>query len=373
MAKGKQQDAANNAAVNDEATDTESVNTDFGVLSAEELTALGLTDEERTAVTSSEDEVEDEADEGGDDGSEAGDDTGEEESGDAGDGEENDADDGESGEAGEEADDADDGEAGDDADEGEGDEEEDEGDDEEVTDEDVADLVAMMPAVPDWKAPEDAEENLKQIETRAEEIAGRFDEGDIGAAEFHKEMAKVNADRGAINEQINRAKMAHDMRFTGWTDRVVPKFLSLHEIYQNEIALSALDRAVQDLQQKSDDPFDPKLLMQAHNNIAKAFGFGGSKAKAGGEQADNADNGKKPAGGGKKKLAGKKGAKTPKELGETPPTTPKTLARVPADEVDDQSGGKWARLDRLQATNPDKFEAALLNMTPEQRAAYENA
>ena len=53
------------------------------------------------------------------------------------------------------------------------------------------------------------------------------------------------------------------------------------------------------------------------------------------------------------------------------PQVPPTLAKVPADEIDDAEGGRFARLDRLSSKDPHAFEEAMMKMSSKDRAAYD--
>lgn len=220
------------------------------------------------------------------------------------------------------------------------------------------------PAVPNWQMPENAEQKVKDLDQQATDLTAKFDEGDMTAGEFHAKIAEVNAAKADLTKQIDRAEMAFQMRHSHFVGVSVRQFLRDNPQYapKNPIMYNMLDAEVRRLQVESDDPFDPRLLRQAHRNIKKAIGQE-DDAAADKEKPATKDGKAKPA-----KLAGTKGAQPPK--GEKP-EIPKTLARVPSDEIDDASGGKFARLERLSNTNPAAFEAAVEKMRKTDPSAYE--
>ena len=52
------------------------------------------------------------------------------------------------------------------------------------------------------------------------------------------------------------------------------------------------------------------------------------------------------------------------------PNLPPNLARVPASESNDTSGGRFASLDRLAATDPMAYEDKLMALSDADRRAY---
>jgi hypothetical protein len=337
----------------------------------EEKTALfgGMTDQQRGDMTDEElagidgEDLEDEeADEDEGEGSEAnegddaeGDDGGDadetEEAGDNADGEGDDEGEGEDGEG--EGDDAGTDTAadttGEDGGETEG-EEEDEDDPLEVT-------RSVMPS--EWQLPKDAQDKLKGLNEQAADLADKFDSGDLTAREYHTQREALEEQRSTLRTQVNDAQKAWQKGLNDWSNRTVKGFLREHKEYSadNPTMNRMLDAEVRALQLATNDPFNPRILRQAHANIQKAMGKAPAAAP---------ENPGKPG-----KAAADKKAKPPVLPGKKKPAVPPTLARVPQDQIEDANGGKYARLDRLSARDPHAFEETMLRMSAKDRAAYE--
>lgn len=211
------------------------------------------------------------------------------------------------------------------------------------------------PAVPDYKMPEKATETLAGLEKKGAEVAQKFDAGDLTAAEFHTESAKVSDAKARLMRAIDNASMAKDMRVSHFSKSVVPKFLSAHPEYdakKNPVLYRALDNEVRTLQEnvgENENYLSPAILRQAHINVSKAFGR--TDAAAGQQQQQ-----------------GKTKVKLPNKAGK--PETPPTLARVPAAEAEDIEGGKYARLDRLASKDGIAYEESMQKMSQAERDEY---
>ena len=335
----------------------------------------GMTDEQRADMTDEElagidgEDVEDEDDGDGEgEGSEAND--GEDAEG--ANGEEADETDGE--EADEDADAEGDGE-GDDEGEGEdageggdagtdtgadttGDDDGETEDDEEDEDDPLDVTRSVMPT--EWQLPKDAQDKLKGLNDQAADLADKFDGGDLTAREYHSQREALDEQRSTLRTQINDAQKAWQKGLNDWSNRTVKAFLRDHKEYStaNPTMNRMLDAEVRALQLATNDPFNPRILRQAHANSQKAMG----KAPA----APAAEKPGKPG-----KAAASKKDKPPVLPGKKKPAVPPTLARVPQDQIEDANGGKYARLDRLSARDPHAFEETMLRMSAKDRAAYE--
>jgi hypothetical protein len=205
----------------------------------------------------------------------------------------------------------------------------------------------------EWHLPGNTEQQVKALDQQSADLATQFDEGDLNATEFRSQVAQIDEQRLALRMQINSAKNAFQKAASDWANKTVKAFLREHPQYspKDEVMNGMLDNEVRRLQLKTDDTFNPRILRTAHRNIMKAMG-----------KADDADAGaRKPAG---------KQATKPVVSGKKP-AIPPTLARVPADEIDDAGGGKFARLERLSAKDPRAFEEAMMSMSQKDRASYE--
>ncbi len=216
--------------------------------------------------------------------------------------------------------------------------------------------IDLVAGVPDWQLPDNAEQELQALDQKANEIAEQFDAGKLNASQFHKELASVNAQKAELTKQVDRAEMAFQMRQTHFVKVVVGKFLHDHPEYapKNPVLYNALDAEVRRLQMESDDPFDPRLLRQAHANLEQAMGRTATPPKPKAPPAAAA--------------AAKPAPKLPPKSEK--PQIPPTLARVPSDTVEDPRGGKFARLEQLSTKDPTAYEDALAKMSPADRDEY---
>jgi hypothetical protein len=195
-----------------------------------------------------------------------------------------------------------------------------------------------------------AQETLAGLDTKATELATKFDQGDITAADYRAQADQIETQRQMLRGDIRDAERAFQRAQGHWEQKSVAKFLRDNPDWKaSATRLQMLDGEVRRLQAESGDPFDPRHLVRAANNLNKAMGL---TAKA--ETAEA-------------KAAPKKGNPVPKGKR---PDIPPTLARVPNDEINDVDGGKYARLDRLANQNPTAYEEALGKMSEAEREAY---
>lgn len=218
--------------------------------------------------------------------------------------------------------------------------------------------VAAGPAIPDWSAPENGAERLKAIPDERKALAQKFDDGDITGVEFAEQLARLNSEETDIKIASSRATMGEDMRVRHWVDVSVAEFLEEHPEYRDNATLNMqLDRLVREAQVKAGengaDPFDPKILDDAHTAIVEA------------SNAVLAASKKDPPPAAEKRPA------APPPPTDRRPETPPTLAKVPAADMTiegDASG--FEALDRLAASDPIAYEDAFAKLPAHQREAY---
>jgi hypothetical protein len=332
----------------------------------------GLSDEQREDMTDEElagidgDDLDDEGDEEeGDEGAEG--DQGADDGADDGEGGEDDGEEAgdEDGGEGDAGDDAGDDEGDDEAGDTGGDESADQGDDagdeaDEDGEDDALDFTrSVLPN--EWQVPADSEDKIKGLNEQAIELADKFDSGDLTAREYHTQREAIDEQRTTLRSQINDAQKAWGKALNDWSNKTVKAFLRENPQYgaENPTLNRVLDGEVRALQLNTPDPFNPRILREAHANIQKAMGKTVAAEPAPARQAGQ-QTGKN----------GKNGKTKPPVVPGKRPQVPPTLARMPADEIEDTSGGKYARLDRLSAKSPHDFEVALSKMSPADRDEY---
>lgn len=206
--------------------------------------------------------------------------------------------------------------------------------------------------------PADAEERMRDIERRENELAEKFDEGDITSKEFQAQNRALATEREALNWEIRKAELsqqqAQEFEANAW-QADVRAFLKDHpEIRKNELMWTSFDLAVRKItgSEEFQNLSNRKQLEKAHQVWADQLGLSST-------QADNRD-----------KPQGKSGAKPVKQKREIPPT----LARVPAADVQDTDDGKYGLINRLyESSNPHdvaKAEDMLAKMSPEEQDRY---
>lgn len=321
--------------------------------SDDELAELTIEERAGLAELLSEAEAEDgeEADEGYDDADEAD--------------EESEADDGAAGDGAAGDGDADD-VTGEDADEGDDEEpsastdaaDDDSGEPEADADEEDA----PEPVRPAFVADPDIKDKISELDKQLDELAAKFDEGDLTAKELRAQSRALEDQRQELREQIIRADVARDAAVQTWRGHV-GQFIAENPAYKpGTDAFAMLDDEVKRLQVRTENPFDPALLKKAHQSlVAKARALLGQSGND--DPAPKADDRKKAA-----PETKKPGGRQPKSaIGEIP----QTLAQVPAsDTVEVDDGGKFGYLDRLSNSDPVKYEAALARLSQAERDAY---
>jgi len=214
-------------------------------------------------------------------------------------------------------------------------------------------------AVPNWTVPADTDAKLQALDAKETEVETKFQAGEVTNAEYREQVRAIDKERRAIEGAKLKAEIAAETKAAVWAQQTVSGFLEGHPIYgQNETLFAALDIEVRKLQASAADPFSPSILTKAHAKVQAAFSAIGVPKEAPVTEKAKADT--KPA------------PKAPEKQIEVKPRdpVPPSLAKVPAAEVESTDGGKFAYLDRLQASDYEAFEAALSKLSPADHNAY---
>jgi hypothetical protein len=212
--------------------------------------------------------------------------------------------------------------------------------------------------MPDWQAPADAEAKLTEITTKRDELADKFDAGELTAKELLAEQRALDKQERDIERALDRAQMAGEMTVAVWEKSTVPAFLDAHAHYRdNPVLLGALDAEVRRQQvaasEAGGDPLDPSILSKADSAIREALGtIGAAPAKEAAKAETTVET-----------EAAKAAAAAEK------PAIPPTLGKVPASEIN-STDSKYASLDRLADVNPLAFEDAMGKMSESERETY---
>lgn len=199
--------------------------------------------------------------------------------------------------------------------------------------------------LPNWKAPEDAGERLKDIDAQIDTLASKFDDGELTAVEYRQqtrdlENQRRQLDREILKEQLSQESAADllERRKSEWYDGTVPKFLEAYPEYRDKpLLLGALNSAVLEIQTAQlDNQFDPDVLVRADAKVREQLGLAPRNTAA-------------------------KVVVPPRDI-------PPSLAHVPAAEPEDVEGNaEFAAVDRLEGV---AYEAALARMPDDVRERY---
>lgn len=194
---------------------------------------------------------------------------------------------------------------------------------------------------------EDATAKLAEIDSKKEALLTQFDDGDITAKEYQKQLDALAKEERAVEmaqfEAGIAAKLEQQRLQNDW-NATCNAFVETHAIYKDNPRLyKALDAEVRELAAKPETAqwSGQKFLDEAHKNLKAAFGFT-EDAKAGDTQTQQ------------------------RQQRELPPN----LAKVPAANVEDTNGGRFAVLDRMANTDPEGYEETLAKMSQAERDAY---
>lgn len=205
------------------------------------------------------------------------------------------------------------------------------------------------------QVPADAEAKLADIASKKEALITQFDDGDITAKEYQRDLDALMKEERQIEQALLEAQIAAKMeqqRQVNEWNATVGGFIAENPRYDPKTSprmYKMLDAEVREVanseefKNRTDSAAGRLILQRAHENLAKELGFE-----------------VKPA-------AGKQQQKVPK------PTLPPSLHTAPAAEASETSNGKWAVLDRLQATDPVGYEEALMKLSDRDRDAYLSA
>lgn len=202
------------------------------------------------------------------------------------------------------------------------------------------------------QAPADAEAKLAEISTQKEELLTQFDDGDITAKEYQQKLDALMKQERQIELDLREAQLAaklEQQRQVNEWNATIQSFITENPRYNPKTSprmYQMLDMEVRavatsdEFKNRTDSAAGRLILQRAHENLAKELGF-------------------------EVKPASKQTA--PK------PNLPPSLHNTPAADTNDVTGGKWAVLDRLQATDPIRYEDELMKLSDRDREAYLSA
>lgn len=197
----------------------------------------------------------------------------------------------------------------------------------------------------EYAPPEGAKERLEEISKELDDLAVKFDEGEITAKEYRDAQKPLHTEERQLHDKTFKVELARDNAITTWRDQDVPDFLDKHPAYKSSETLwTALDQRIRKIQvERPADALNPKILEEAHAAIAAELpGVFGEK------QA---------------------GDPPPKAKGEKRDIPP-SLAGLPASAIEQANENRFAKLDKLSETDIEAYEKELARMSDVDRDAY---
>lgn len=204
------------------------------------------------------------------------------------------------------------------------------------------------------EVPADIEAQKTAIETQRDEIAQKFEDGDMTAREFQAENRKLDKQDNDLDWLVRKADLSAEttqaQTEAAWY-KSASDFLADHpEIMKNELVYNAFDAVVRKVtaDKANHGLSDRKQLEKAHAEWAEALGITATP----------------PAKDATKDVAAKAAAAKGKR------DLPPNLGTVPAATASETDDGRYAALDRLIETDPLAYEEALAKMSPAESDAY---
>lgn len=199
--------------------------------------------------------------------------------------------------------------------------------------------------------PEDYSQRVEANTAAQDELAQKYEDGDISFAEYNKGMRKLTEEAMDLREVKMRAEISEQSSTNSlqqhW-DGLMSSFLGAHpEAISTTVRQNAFDQILREVTA----PVMAAGGMPGQAEIDKAYA---RLAEEFGIQAKQPDP--------------NKAAEPPAARKEN--KVPPTLGAVPAAAHTDVDDGKWAHLDRLAEQDPIKFEETLMKMSEAERNEY---
>lgn len=199
--------------------------------------------------------------------------------------------------------------------------------------------------------PEDYSQRVEANNAAQDELAQKYEDGDISFAEYNKGMRKLTEEAMDLREVKMRAEISEQSSTNSlqqhW-DGLMSSFLGAHpEAISTPVRQNAFDHILREVTA----PVMAAGGMPGQAEIDKAYA---RLAEEFGIQAKQPDQ--------------NKAAEPPAAKKEN--KVPPTLGAVPAAAHTDVDDGKWAALDRLADTDPMKYEETLQKMSEAERNEY---
>lgn len=209
-------------------------------------------------------------------------------------------------------------------------------------------------------ATEELKAKYDDIDKREEELIEKFEEGELTTREYNAQLRELNKERGDLDwqqrkDELNRESVEQQIERQWQAD--VKAFAERHpEIYASEEDFKALDILVQSITKAKAEQglrYGEADLERAYRIWADERGIAPPKpANEDPKQEQAAQQQQQP--------------KQQQKALDIPPT----LAKVPAAAPEDTDDGKFAALDRMADSDPQKYQETIARMSAEEYDAY---
>lgn len=207
-------------------------------------------------------------------------------------------------------------------------------------------------------ATEELKAKYDDIDKREEELIEKFEEGELTTREYNAQLRELNKERGDLDwqqrkDELNRESVEQQIERQWQAD--VKTFAERHpEIYASEEDFKALDLLVQSITKAKAEQglrYGEADLERAYRIWADERGIAPPKPAS-----------ENP----KQEQAAQQQPKQQQKALDIPPT----LAKVPAAAPEDTDDGKFAALDRMADSDPQKYQETIARMSAEEYDAY---
>ena len=205
-------------------------------------------------------------------------------------------------------------------------------------------------------ATEELNAKYADIQSRVDALAEKFDDGDLTTKEYNAQLQALIDERGELKwlerkDELNRESV-EQMVQQQW-QAAQNEFLPKHPVIgENEENWNSFDAVV-------------RLVTAARAAEGKSYGVP-ELERAYRIWADERGIATKPAEAAKPEQKAEEQPKPKAKALDLPPS----LAKVPAAAMEDTDDGKFAALDRMAESDPQKFQETIAGMSPSEYDAY---
>lgn len=207
-------------------------------------------------------------------------------------------------------------------------------------------------------ATEELKAKYDDIDKREEELIEKFEEGELTTREYNAQLRDLNKERSDLDwqqrkDELNRESVEQQIERQWQAD--VKAFAERHpEIYASEEDFKALDLLVQSITKAKAE----QGLRYGEADLERAYRIWADERGIAPPKPANEEPGQQ-----------QKQEQQPKQQ-QKARDIPPTLAKVPAAAPEDTDDGKFAALDRLADSDPQKYQETIARMSADEYDAY---